>query len=130
MIYLGIDVGSHKVGLAKSASGIIAETTSSFEYHDREFLIDRIVQEVSDEKIEKVVVGVPYRRDGSLAEHGQAVLILVEALRDCLGENVVETVDEALTSKEAERLGGKAADHDALAAALILEQYLNEHREG
>ena len=129
MTYLGVDVGSYRVGLAKSSSGIIAQPMGSFEYNDREFMISRIAKEALEYHADKVVVGVPYRRDGSLGDHGQAVLILVEALRDCLGSNVVETVDEALTSKEAERLGGRAADHDALAAALILEQYLHDHSQ-
>lgn len=127
MIYLGLDVGSQRIGLAISQSGIVAEPLGSFEYEDRDAGIDRIVEEVADRAIKCVVIGVPYRRDGSVGDHGQAILLFVEALRDRLTDIQVATVDEALSSKEAERLGGKAADHDALAAALILEQYLREH---
>jgi len=127
MIFLGLDVGSERIGLAVSQSGIIAEPAGSFSYVDRDAAIDRIQDEVVQHHADVVVVGLPYRRDGSLGEHGQAIMIFVEALRERLQPRSVFTTDEALTSKEAERLGGKTADHDALAAALILEQYLREH---
>lgn len=127
MTYLGIDVGSERIGLAVSQSGIIAEPAGSFISVDRESALDRIQQEVMERTIDAVVVGLPYRRDGSLGNHGQAVMMFVEALRERLHPKPVLTVDEALTSKEAERLGGRRADHDSLAAALILEQYLREH---
>ena len=124
MSYLGVDVGSRRVGLAVSRSGIVAEPVGSFSYEDRDAVIDSIAREVSEYQATTVVVGLPYRRDGSLGEHGQAIRILVETLKERLPDIAVATVDEALTSKEAERLGGRLADHDALAAVLILEQYL------
>ncbi len=129
MSYLGVDIGSRRVGLAVSHSGIVAEPIGSFTYEDRDTVVDQIAQSVVALNVSIIVVGLPYRRDGSLGEHGQAIRILVETLKERLPDTTITTVDEALTSKEAERLGGRLADHDALAAVLILEQYLATNQQ-
>lgn len=128
---LGFDIGSKRVGVAISRSGIIAEPLSSLRVAHASERLALIEQLTRDHQATTVVIGLPVREDGSLGTHGRRVEQLVDALREQRTGAKIVTVDEALTSKEAERLGGRSADHDALAASLILEQYLAERsREG
>ncbi len=82
-----------------------------------------------------VVVGVPYRLDGSTGPQAEKVLAFVERLRRSL-HLPVATWDERLTSVEAaQRLAAagvrpreRRARVDRVAAALILQEYLDSRR--
>lgn len=125
---LGLDIGARRVGVAISRSGVIAEPLKSLTVGVPSQRLEQIRTLVRVMGATTVVIGLPYRADGSLSEHGTAVHQLVADLRQAVPTVTVVTADESLTSKEAERLGGRRADHDALAATLILEQYLAESR--
>ncbi len=83
----------------------------------------------------EVVVGVPWRLDGSLGPQAAKVMAFVERLRRSL-DVTVTTRDERLTSVAAdERLaeaGVKRRDRkrkiDRAAAALVLQEYLDVRR--
>jgi putative Holliday junction resolvase len=74
---------------------------------------------------EVVVVGVPVSLDGSEGEQARAARSFAGALAQRL-EIPVETYDERLTTRmaAASRRQGAASPEDALAAAHLLESYL------
>jgi putative Holliday junction resolvase len=88
-------------------------------------------------RVEKIVVGVPRHMDGRLGEQAQEILDLAAALAEALAAAVIPW-DERLTSREAERVLIEADLSrrrrrqvvDQLAAALILQGYLDSQEQG
>ncbi len=125
MKILGIDYGRSKVGLALAVEGF-AEPLEVIHYKDIDSLKEDIKKTVNDEDVGKIVVGI------SEAEMGKESL---EFSRD-LGryfEIPVETFDETLTSKDAQKLSIEAGVkrkkrremEDAYAASIMLQNYLD-----
>ena len=117
MNLLAFDVGAKRIGVAISRSGIIAEPLTTIRATDHNAQ-EQLRSLVAREQPDVIVVGQPDQRP-ELTDH------FILQLQSLIGENVkIVTVDETLTTKEAERLAGPTGDSDAVAAALILEQYL------
>ncbi len=83
-----------------------------------------------------IVVGLPRSMDGSLGKQAEKVTEFVETLRK--NTNIpVELRDERLTTVSARRLmrsastgkSKKKTSDDAIAAAVILQSYLDEEKE-
>ncbi len=130
---LGLDVGDVRIGVALSdetrtlATGIVTVARVG-PRKDVKAIRDLVVAR----GVSLVVVGVPYRLDGSLGPQGEKVMAFVEALRRGL-RVPVETWDERFTTAVAdERLaeaGVRRRDRksriDRAAAAVILQGYLD-----
>ena len=136
MIWMGLDIGSRRIGVAVSdESGIIAQPLTTLETLDNgDFPLERLRGLVAEREVAGIVVGLPRRLDGS---HGPAA-VAAEAIGASLQEALpvrVEMWDERLTSVQAERLLIEAGVRrkqrkgatDRIAAALILQGFL-EHR--
>ena len=148
MQILGIDYGRARVGLAiaDSESGL-AHPLDTLDRINRNEDMRRLREIVRANSVKLLVVGLPLRLDGSQGEMAVEAARFAERLRKQLGLPV-ETVDERLTSWEAERLleeqtgritrkttnrGGKKKAKaggkntvDAVAAAVILKEYLEQ----
>jgi putative pre-16S rRNA nuclease len=93
--------------------------------------LDRICELVHEHEVGLLLVGLPLRMDGTRGDAARRVEGLIDALRERLSLPVVG-VDERLTSREAdailrERGAGlreRRERSDELAAAIILQQYL------
>lgn len=128
MKILGIDFGQRKIGLAIT-EGFLAEPLGIIEIKNcptkrdlaspEQLGISRICQE---QDIEKIVIGLP---EGRLAAKVEKFASQLGKLTDL----PVEFQDETLTSQEAvakmREIGKKLKDEDAIAAALILQGYLD-----
>ncbi len=141
MRVLGIDYGGRRIGLALSdASGTLASPLRVFERPRSEPETVRLLgQEIAtlvahDDGLAAVVVGWPRRLDGT----PNAQTPIVEAFARALGQAVTVPVvlqDERLSSHEAEsRLAlternwrKRKQTLDAAAAAVVLQDYLDEH---
>ena len=141
MRVLGIDYGGRRIGLALSdASGTLASPLRVVERPRSEPETVRLLgQEIArlvadDDGLATVVVGWPRRLDGT----PNAQTPLVEAFARALGQAVTVPVvlqDERLSSHEADaRLALTERDWrkrkqmlDAAAAAIVLQDYLDEH---
>ena len=141
---LGVDPGQSRIGLALSdeADGSIAlpyQTVDRKKMNDEEAAI-RVRDELVDTCIQKVIVGLPLRLDGSEGEAARRARRFGKALHLVLQADV-EYVDERLTSVLAERSLGEIGIRgkrrrrvvDQTAAALILQTYIDreaarEHR--
>jgi putative Holliday junction resolvase len=133
---LGLDIGSKRIGVAGCdglgliASGITTIRRSSFQQD-----LAQIQQLVVERKVEILVVGLPYKMDGSLGNQAKQVQKYAQRLGTAL-ELPIEYVDERLTSYQAEQL--MIADNkspsrnkeliDRKAAAIILQEWLDHRR--
>lgn len=129
MRILGVDYGTKKIGLAFGDASVgIAVPLEVIPNRGEAQLIKSLVLRVQNEDIEMIVVGVPLsagnRHGLEQLEKTRAFIALLEA---AVKVPVVEE-DEANTTQEAIRLQreeGSEAEEDALAAMLVVQQYLN-----
>lgn len=127
MMYLGIDIGAKRSGVAISESGIATRQLALLE-GEIQSQVDQLIGLVHQHKAETIVLGRP-RSDR--ADHPARIFakLLDEAKDRLANQPKVVFIDETLTTKEAERQAGRSgsqADTDLIAAQLILEQYLRE----
>lgn len=125
MSWLGVDVGARRTGVALSTSGALSQPLVLLTGAP-EAQVAELVALIGQYAITTVVVGRPARHG---PDHPAVRLLaaLETAAQRAHPEVTVVTVDETLTTKEAERLAreaGRTVDTDLLAAQLILEQYL------
>lgn len=134
MRILGLDVGDVRIGVALCdetqtlATGILTLTRVGPRKD-----VQAIRDVVRDREVGKVVVGIPWRLDGSLGLQGEKVMAFVDALRRSVPVPV-ETWDERFTTVVAdERLAEAGVRRrerksriDRAAAAVMLQGYLDQ----
>jgi putative Holliday junction resolvase len=154
---LGLDVGDKRTGVAVSdPQGILATPLTVLASKDENALINEILKLVEQYKAERIVVGLPRRLNGELGKQASKVTVFIDKLtwqakQSNLPQLDVQLWDERLSTKAAERLkmevGGKGsklrsrakrgarsrsfsakAEVDAIAAAFILQGFLDSHR--
>jgi putative pre-16S rRNA nuclease len=140
MRVLAIDVGRRRVGLAISdRSRTLARPLATLTVAPAA-AIGRVAHEIArlaaeEDGLSEIVVGLPVRLDGSANEQTAHVAAFVAGLRAHTAIPIC-TADERLTSREAEsRLAvgepdwrKRKARLDAAAAAIILQEYLDQGR--
>jgi putative Holliday junction resolvase len=86
---------------------------------------EAIARLVSDEDVQRVIVGLPTTLSGEEGEQAKLSRQFAGELSQLL-DVPVETYDERLTTRMADRSAreGARADRDSLAAAHLLESYL------
>jgi putative Holliday junction resolvase len=135
---LAVDPGSLRVGIAVSdPTGTIAQPLTTIPAEPAATLVERLVALAREQEAEGLVVGLPRRMDGGQGPEARAARALAQELRRAAGVPVT-LVDERLTSVAAERalLAGGASRarrrelSDQVAAALILQSYLDGARRG
>jgi putative Holliday junction resolvase len=140
MIILGLDYGSKTVGVAiTDALGLTVLPVTTIK-RDRESKLRKTLAEiealVEERRVEKIVLGLPLNMDGTEGERVEHTRDFAEKLR--LRVTVpIEFTDERLTTMEAAEIldenGIPRCEQkkviDQVAAQLILEQYLREHKE-
>ncbi len=118
--YLGIDWGEKRIGLALGDS----ETGLALPFRVVNSWSD-VLEVVSNEKIDQIVLGEPKKLSGDPAN--QDFLAFKLKLENEAGV-AVNLVDERLSSLAADALVGEKedkAERDAVAAMLILQNYLD-----
>ncbi len=150
---MALDVGEARIGVAIcDSTGVLASPYTTLHISRDEQQTWKAIQEVIDEtETEGLVVGLPISLDGQLHAQGQRVQSFAQHLQEHI--SVPLTLwDERLSTVEAQRLlaqrgqdeGGKRQrrggqqrtqskrrrrvhEIDALAATVILQDYLSEH---
>lgn len=137
MKLLGIDYGERRIGLAVSdESGSMALPLEQLDAEPRARACERIATIVKKRGIGQIVVGLPRNMDGTYGPAAQAVREFIAVLRPVVPAKIVEW-DERLSTAAAERAMVEAdysrkrrrAQRDALAAQMILQNYLDAHPE-
>jgi putative Holliday junction resolvase len=128
--YLSLDVGEKRIGVASGDSTVrIAVPIDTVEVDGTE--IEKIARHIINENPSVVVIGYPRNQSGEATAQSAFVEAFSEKLKDVAPKIVFQ--DESLTSVLAEeRLKSykkpyKKADIDAQAAALILQDYLEQN---
>lgn len=138
MSTLALDIGKKKIGVAISTSGLIASELGTITSRHESLAIGQIIFLVKQQKVEKIIIGLPKNIDGANSTQTDYVYRFSDKLKNKLKEYklspvVIDFEDESLTSKEAERIlgeQGKSLEQikertDQLSAKLILDQYLD-----
>ncbi len=139
MRLVGIDYGERRIGLAVSdPSGTLARPLRVLTGSGRA-LVEQVIEalaalQAEEDSLGMVVIGLPVRLDGSAHGLTGPVRALAERLRARFAVPIAFQ-DERLTSHEADsRLAAghrhwrqRKARLDAAAAAIILQDYIDEH---
>ena len=137
MRLMGLDVGDKRIGIALSDEGaVIASPRETLERSGNRKDIRYMLELARREEVSEIVVGMPFSLDGSLGPQAHKVERFVEALK-AETDIRITTWDERLTTVSAERalLEGNVSRAkrkktiDRVAAALILQGYLDSKRE-
>ena len=135
----GVDFGRKRIGLAIT-DGQGAYPIGTIERRSLKYDLDAISSRLADRKVSLIVVGLPLNMDGTEGPSARAARAFAEHLGLAAGLPV-EMFDERLTSVEAEErlreasgsrtskgAARKKAARDAMAAAVILEGWLESRR--
>ena len=126
MRLLGIDYGSKRVGIALGDSEVgIAFPNSVLPSDDK--LIDRILEIVSKEKVQLVVLGESKDYNGNDNLIAGAISKFKEEFEKVSSVPVVYE-PEFMTSLEASRIQGEGDMLDASAASIILQSYMDKNK--
>jgi len=129
---LGLDVGDIRIGVALSdPQGILASPLTIITRTDEEADAGAVIDIARQNQVGRIIIGLPLSMDGSQGKQAEKVKEFVELL--CRHTEVpVEFRDERLSTVSAKRMvqgirkTGKGTRYDAMAAALILQGYLDE----
>jgi len=133
MRYLGVDVGTKRVGLALAdgETGVVSPLEVLEAPREVSELARTILQMADRYAAEAIVVGLPLNMDGTEGPQAKHSRQVADALR-AAGDRKVYLHDERLTSHAADRRlasrdltrARKKARHDAVAAQILLESFL------
>ncbi|MDR9401809.1 MAG: Holliday junction resolvase RuvX [Halothece sp. Uz-M2-17] len=134
---LGLDIGKKRIGIAGcDGTGLIATPIMTLERTSFTDDIEQLNDLIAKREVTLLVIGMPYAMNGELGHQAQRIQKYVKRLQRVI-KLPIEYVDERLTSIEAEsQLKTKKgfsprrdkAQIDAHAAAIILQQWLNQRR--
>jgi putative holliday junction resolvase len=120
---LALDYGEARCGAAVSdPTGTLATPLSAVERPATRRGLDRVAALVREQGAERVVVGLPLTLSGEEGRQAEETRRFAERLAERIAVPV-DLHDERLTTRQAERSGGRA-DADSRAAAVLLESYL------
>jgi putative Holliday junction resolvase len=131
---LGIDHGEARIGLALSDDlGMLAHPLETIHVRQVADPMERIAEIVGARAIRVIVVGMPFRIDGSVGTAAEKVRKFIEKLRKRLPDCQFIEVDERLSTVEAQgklHQAGRTVKNsrsviDQAAAVTILQDYLH-----
>jgi putative Holliday junction resolvase len=135
MRFLGVDLGSKRIGLAVSdETGEIAFPAGTLQSRGRKKDIAALRTLIREREVVAAVVGLPLHLDGRRGPEAEKALEFAALLSEAAGIPV-DTLDERWTSREAERLmrgttktrrktKRDAGVVDEMAASILLRTYL------
>ena len=129
---LGVDFGEKRIGLAMAINDL-AEPFSIIEVNNLAAAVAQIVKICQQEKITEIVVGLPLDSEGRVGPSAKKAKNFGQKLGEATRLKIIFW-DECLTSEEAlakmieaGRRQKKRRRLDDVAAALILQEYLESH---
>ena len=134
---LGLDHGDRRIGLALSDPlQIIAKPFETIDLKFAKNIFDLLNSIIKEQNVEKIIVGYPITLKNKFSIQTKKVLKFVELLK----KNVqieVKLYDERLTSQIAQKslimqgvkTGHNKEDVDKTAAAVFLQNYLDENKK-
>ncbi len=138
MRWMGLDIGEKRIGIALSDPlEITAQSHSMLERRGLSHDLEQLRQIVVDNEVTGIVCGLPINMNGSEGPMAEKVRQFGEALGKMTGIQPVFW-DERLSTASAQRVlieadlsrGKRRQKVDQLAAAIILQNFLNSRRRG
>ena len=139
--YLALDVGRRRTGVAISdPSGLLARSLTVIRHRGRDRRLGEIIALISQHRVGTIVVGYPLHMDGQASGQTTYVEAYARSLKQRLAAHGLDVAlcfwDERLSTVEAtdimrktgKRARGSNSNLDAVAAAVILQGYLDRHR--
>jgi putative Holliday junction resolvase len=133
MRVLGLDIGDVRIGVALSdPCEILASPLTIITRKEEKADIDLIVDIIEKNQVGLVIAGLPISLNGSIGQQAEKVKSLVAKLEQCT-EVPIRFRDERLSTVSAKQMvrevrkTGKNTRYDAMAAAIILQGYLDEN---
>jgi putative holliday junction resolvase len=135
---LAIDYGQKKIGLAVTdIDRIMVFGRGIMENKNQDLVYKNLLQLIHEEKVEKIVVGLPLQADGNETEQTKRIRLFANNLKkflhshDSLAE--IDFVDESFSTFEAQQFMKKLGieskkqkqSEDELAAIFILQRYID-----
>lgn len=136
MRILALDVGTKTIGVAVSDElGITANGVATIKRKDTEYDMAELGRIIGRYAPSELLVGIPYRSDGSVGKRGEEIMRFTETLNKKFGIPV-KYWDESYSTVDAERflisadVGRKKRKKviDKMAAVYILAEYLESKR--
>ncbi len=137
MRIIGLDLGEKRIGVAAAddRTQVAVPLTAVAGGNDPVASILRLLEE---QEADEVVIGLPLSMTGAVGPQAQQALQVVDELRRRMAIPV-ETWDERLTTLQARRSGpprnrrgrrseGEKGKRDAIAAAIMLQAFLDSRR--
>ena len=133
MKYLGMDLGTKRLGLAISTSGVLTTPYKLISFKTYEEARDEVIKIIEKEKITCLVLGLPKNMDNSMGFASQRSLNFKKLLEEKCSLPV-NLVDERLSTVEAESIliennysrAKRKEVIDELSACIILDTYLRK----
>lgn len=133
MIILSIDLGDKRTGLAMcDKNECLAYPMGIIEETSRQILAEKIIQKISENNCELVVIGLPKNMDGSFGASAEKSLNFKKLLETKINVPIVlwderkTTVSASFYLNETNIRGKKRKSIiDTLSASIILENFLN-----
>ena len=131
---IALDIGTKRIGIAVSdALWLGAVPLYTIERKNDKTALDKIEQICKEYNTDTILIGVPYNMDGTMGFQAKNCINFIKPLKN---KYVILEQDERLSSNEAEDIlrnkGKKYTKNkglvDTMAAAVILESYLEENR--
>ena len=133
MRIMALDIGTKRIGVALSdALKITSQPYTTIEYKNRKEAFREISQIVKDREVSQIIAGLPLNKEGEFTPKTEEIDGFIRKLEKFLNMQIVR-VDERYSSQNAEEhlrnMGKKPsrnkAEIDKIAAALILQEYIN-----
>ena len=133
MKYLGMDLGTKRLGLAISTSGVLTTPYKLISFKTYEEARDEVIKIIEKEKITCLVLGLPKNMDNSMGFAAERSLNFKKLLEEKCSLPV-NLVDERLSTVEAESIliennysrAKRKNVIDELSACIILDTYLRK----
>ncbi|MDR2427418.1 MAG: Holliday junction resolvase RuvX [Endomicrobium sp.] len=134
---MGVDYGLKRIGLAMT--DLLRITASPFDTIESISIkknAAKLLEIAKANNVSVIVFGLPVNMNGTEGEMSETVRKAVDEIKTLSSDVEVTTIDERLTTAQAERILIEEADvsrekrkglKDKIAAALILQTYLDMH---
>ncbi len=138
MKFLGLDIGDHRVGVAFGDSELrLATPVDVFQRASMVEDVETIGKFAREYEAERLIVGLPRNMDGTTGAQAEAVTFYAGQIARALNLPIIfwderlTTVEATRRTQETGRRGRKARRGlDAIAASVILQDYLDGQRHG
>jgi len=135
---LAVDWGERRIGLALSdETQVLAQPLTTLTRRaGKRFPMAQLLEQVKKHNVVGIVVGLPLDESGAEGDAAHAARALADDIKRRVGDLEVRMWDERMTTARVlaaiREMGGKTRgrkeDVDAMAAALLLQHYLDARR--